>query len=51
VAASNAPSKLARIRSVRFDPTVVRWATFNSPETDTRPGVEAIADDLHQSER
>ncbi|MEJ7800013.1 MAG: FAD-dependent oxidoreductase [Ilumatobacter sp.] len=32
VAVSNALSKLARIRSFRFDSTVVPWATFTSPE-------------------
>jgi pyruvate/2-oxoglutarate dehydrogenase complex dihydrolipoamide dehydrogenase (E3) component len=32
VAASNALSKLAKVRRFRFDPTSVPWATFTSPE-------------------
>ena len=32
VAAANALSKLAKVRSFRFDSSVVPWATFTSPE-------------------
>lgn len=47
VAASNALSKLARVRRFRFDPSAVPWATFTSPEVGRVGLTEAEAADVH----
>jgi len=51
VAASNALSKLARIRSFRFDPANVPWATFTSPEVGRVGLTEAEAAEAHPKAR
>jgi len=51
VAATNALSKLARIRNVRFDTTAVPWATFTSPEVGRVGLTEAEAADRHPNAR
>lgn len=47
VAASNALSKLARVRRFRFDPSGVPWATFTAPEVGRVGLTEAEAAELH----
>ncbi|HSL57611.1 MAG TPA: FAD-dependent oxidoreductase [Acidimicrobiales bacterium] len=51
VAASNALSKLARVRGFRFDPTNVPWATFTAPEVGRVGLTEAEAAALHPTAR
>jgi pyruvate/2-oxoglutarate dehydrogenase complex dihydrolipoamide dehydrogenase (E3) component len=47
VAASNALSKLARVRNFRFDPAGVPWATFTAPEVGRVGLIEAEAAERH----
>ena len=47
VAASNALSTLAKVRSFRFDPTNVPWATFTTPEVGRVGLTEAEAAAAH----
>lgn len=49
VAASNALSKLARIRPFRFDATAVPWATFTTPEVGRVGLTEAEAAERYPS--
>ncbi|MGE0139490.1 MAG: NAD(P)/FAD-dependent oxidoreductase [Ilumatobacteraceae bacterium] len=51
VAASNALSKLARIRAFRFDATAVPWATFTTPEVGRVGLTEAEAAERFPSAR
>jgi pyruvate/2-oxoglutarate dehydrogenase complex dihydrolipoamide dehydrogenase (E3) component len=51
VAASNALSKLARVRKFRFDPSLVPWATFTSPEVGRVGLTEAQAAAVHPRAR
>ncbi len=51
VAASNALSKLAKIRKFRFDPTNVPWATFTSPEVGRVGLTETEAAEQHPTAR
>jgi pyruvate/2-oxoglutarate dehydrogenase complex dihydrolipoamide dehydrogenase (E3) component len=48
VAASNALSKLARVRRFRFDATTVPWATFTGPEVGRIGLTEAEAAAVHR---
>ncbi len=51
VAACNALSKVARVRSFRFDPTNVPWATFTSPEVGRVGLTEDEAAEVHPRAR
>lgn len=51
VAASNALSKLARIRPFRFDTAAVPWATFTTPEVGRVGLTEAEAAERHPAAR
>lgn len=51
VAASNALSKFARIRSFRFDPSAVPWVTFTTPEVGRVGLTEAEAAAQYRSAR
>lgn len=47
IAAANALSKLARVRSFRFDPRAIPWATFTMPEVGRVGLTEADAAEHH----
>ena len=51
VAASNALSRLAKVRRFRFDPTNVPWATFTSPEVGRVGLTEAQVAEHHPRAR
>ena len=51
IAASNALSKLAKVRAFRFDPTNVPWATFTTPEVGRVGLTEAEAAAEHPKAR
>ncbi len=51
VAASNALSRVARVRSFRFDTSTVPWATFTTPEVGRVGLTEGEAAELHPRAR
>lgn len=47
IAASNAPSRVAKVREFRFDDRVIPWATFTTPEVGHVGLTEAQAVESH----